>query len=391
MKKIIIILIALFASINLYSQKVETHSEFMTVIKQNNPTLKALELTLEAQKKSNKIGNTPSDPSASINPGFKGEGLNYSIGMDFLFPTMYYHTKKRAKMATKKNEFEFYVATFQELQSIDNSYITAVYINKKLDLLEKAYSGNEKIRKLFITKTQQGKSSLLDLNTAKAALLKSLSAVAEAKLEYNNIHHVLNAINGGIPVEVVTLNYPIYDIGSLENFVDRAMERSYDIKLTNADSLLVAQNLKLARNSWAPSLNVSYTYNTIINKPETNYGEITAGFSIPMWQNSHKIGAAKLEYSAMIANNQKIRLSTLTKLEQLRNNYIMTVEYFKLHDEFISTSSNIMLLRTSLIEGKLSAIEYYTEINNILDIELQKLEYEYRVITTLSEMQSLLY
>lgn len=391
MKKLVIILIAMSAVINLYSQKVENYSEFMVIIKQNNPSLKALELTLNAQRESNRIGNTPSDLTVGVNPDFKGEGIDYSIGMDFLFPTIYYQTKRLAKMTTRKNESEYYVAMFQELQNIDKSYITAVYANKKSKLLQEAYSGNEAIKSLFKKQVDEGKTSILELNTAKGELLRSLSAMSETKLEYNNIHAVLYALNGGTPINVVTLDYPNYNIGGLDTFIERAMERSYDIQITNADSTIVAQNLKLAKHSWAPSISVSYGYKVKIDRSDTNYGDISVGLSIPIWANSHKIGAAKLEYSAMMENNRKVRLDVITKLEQLKNSYIMALESHLLHDEFISTSSNVELLRKSLVEGKLSAIDYYVEINRILEIELQKLEYEYRVVTTMAEMQSLLY
>lgn len=390
MKKIVIVLIAMVATLNLYSQEVTTYDEFINVIKENNPSLKALELTLDAKKESNRIGNTPSDPLIAYAPYSNG-ATSYMVSVSFLFPTMYYQVKKKAKMATQKNEFEYYVALFQEMQNIDNTYVTVVYINKKVELLREAYKGNESIKKLFLAKVKEGKSSVLELNTAKGELLRSFSAVAEAKLEYRNIHSKLLAINGGIDIEVKMVNYPNFNIGSLESFVERAMDRSYAIKVAEADSLLVSQNVRIAKHSWAPTIALSYNYNTIKNASNTNYSGAEIDISVPLWQNSHKIRAARLEYSAMMQNNRKVQLEVVSKLEQLKNNYLMALENNILHEEFTSTSSNIKLLRKSLSQGKLSAIDYYVEVNRIIEIELQKLEYEYRVVAAIAEMQSLLY
>lgn len=390
MKRIIIVLIALFATFNLNAQKIENYDEYMIILKQNNPSLKALALTLEAQRKSNKIGINPADPTASTNPTFNGE-TSYSIGVSFAFPTLYYQMKKKAKMTTVKNEFEYYVKMFQELQVIDKSYITAVFTNKKVALLKEAYMGNENIKQHFITSVNKGTSTALELNTAKAELLRSISTLSEAKLEYNNITRELYALNGGVSIEVTSMTYPKYVIGNINTYVERAMEKSYEVQVTNADSLIAAQNIRVNKHSWIPNISVQYAYNMAYKTPHNGYSDITAGISIPIWQNANKVNAAKLEYSAMMENNRTTRLAIGTRLEQLRNSYIMAVENFILHEEFTTSSSSLELLRKSLEGGNMNIIDYYTEVNRLIEISIQRLEYEYRVMTTLAEMQSLLY
>lgn len=396
MKKIVIIIIGVFYALGVSAQElsggitIDDYSNYVEIIKSNNPSLKALKLTFESQESSNKIGIVPNDPVVTIKPNFKGE-LEVEADIEFAFPTVYHHMKKMAKMSTKKNEYEYFVALFQEMQDIDKAFIEAVYVNKKIKLLEQVYKGNKNIRKHFALSVEKGNTSLLDLNTATAELLVSSSAISEAKLEYSNLMNRILSLNGGASIFISSIQYPIYNIGDIDTYVERAMERSFDIQITNADSLIVAQNLKLNKNMWAPNISVAYGHGLALGAPSDNTGSLSIGVSIPLWQNSHKVRASRLQYSAMMETNRRTRLDVESSLGILKNNYIMAFDNYKLHEEFFASSSSMNLLGIALAERQISIIDYYSEVNLIVNIELQKLAYEYRLVTTLSEMKSLLY
>lgn len=396
MKKISIIILGIFCVLSVSSQdlgnnnKISDYNDYVEIIKQNNPSLKALKLTFESQESSNKVGIAPNDPMVTVSPNFKGE-LEVEAEIEFAFPTVYHHMKKMAKMSTQKNEYEYFVAFFQEIQAIDNSFIEAVYVNKKLELLEKVYRGNENIKKHFTLSVKKGNTSLLELNTATAELLVSFSAISEAKLEYNNLMERIIALNGGASILISSTQYPIYNIGDIDTYVERATERSFDLQITNADSLIVAQNLKLNRNMWAPNFSVSYGHNLVLKSPKDNLGSVSIGVSIPLWQNANKVRSSKLEYAAMMEKNRRTRLDIQANLGTLKNNYKTALDGYNLHEAFFESSSSMDLLSKALSERQISIIDYYAEINLIVNIELQKLEYEYKLIKALSEMQSLLY
>lgn len=391
MRIIIISITWLFVTTTcLFAQKVENYESYINTVKDNNVMLKALTHTLEAQKYSNKIGINPADPTFEVEPNFEGQ-ISYTAAFSFDFPTIYYHTKKLAKISTQKNEYEYYIAAFQEMLEIDNAYIQSIYVNKKLELLQKVYSGNDNIKKYISVSVENGNASILELNTAKGELLRSGSAISEVLLEQSNMEKKLQVLNGGNEISISSDCYPIYNIGELDSYIDRAMVKSFEVQITEADSLIAARNLKINKNAWAPSLTFSVGYDTDIRDQRNNVGKVAIGVSIPIWQNSNKVRAAKMEYSATMARNYQSRLDTKANLETLMNNYNMANKNYELYGEFFTATSSFELLDKALKQRQMSIIDYYSEINLVVEIELQKLDYEYRLVSAMAEMQSMLY
>ncbi len=390
MRKLIILLSALFICTSIGAQQIGSYSEYMKEIKSNNTALKALELTFEAQSRENRIGNTPGDLNASVEPTFGGD-ISTSLGMEFLFPSMYYQMTKLSNEKTKKNEFDYYVAMYAQLQNIDLSYLQAVYSNKKIDVLSKLVVNNEIIGKFFTISLDKGSASLLEVNKTKGELISSMSSVQEAITEKQNNEQLIKALNAGIALDVSSMEYPIYNIGSTDTYVERALARSYEMLSVAADSIIAVRNVKVNKHSWAPKLGVSYKYNITPNNSAMNTNGVEVTATIPLWENMHKVRAAKLKYSATLENNRTARLDIISKLESLKNDLSMTVKNLEMHNKYFESTSSLELLEKSLAERNISIIDYYTEVNFITEIKLKQLDYEFQMMVITAQMQNLLY
>ena len=390
MKKIITLLLALVVCTSVEAQQTNSYSEYMTEIKSNNPALKSLELTLKAQSRENRIGNTPSDISVSVEPTFGGD-ISTSVGIDFLFPTMYYQMKKLAVEKTKKNEFDYYVATYAQLQNIDLAYLQAIYANKKVDVLNELVENNKTISTFFEVSLDNGSATILEVNKTKGELITSISVVYEAQAEKQNNNELIKALNGGIEYDVNSMSYPMFNIGAIDTYVERALEKSYEMLSIAADSIIAVRNVKVNKHSWAPNIGIAYKNNVTPNNSALTTNGVEAVVSIPIWQNMHKVRAAKLQYSATVENNRKTRLDIIAKLESLKNSLYMTIKNYEMHNKYFESTSTVELLKKSLQEKELSVIDYYTEINFITGIRLQQLDYEYQMMVLTAQMQNLLY
>ncbi len=388
MRKLILILASAACVLGANAQKVASYEEFTQRVVTNNPALKALQYTLEAQKSSNRVGITPSDPRIETNPMSSGD-TEITTSIDFLFPTIYFQMKKAAKFATQKNEYEYYVAQFETLQSIDQAYIDYVYATKKLHLLDQIVESNQKALNSIELSLESGNSTRIDLNVANMVLARSKTNQTQVKTEITNVLARITALNGGLGLEFDQLDYPLYDVGDMDSYVDRAYERSYNIKISQADSLVATQNVRLNKHSWAP--NISAGYKTVIGSSGTSIGGVIVGISIPLWENSHKVDAAKKQYSAAVENNRNNRLQVISQLESLKNDYITSSTNYELYHDMLTRQSTIKLLTAAMEGGQLEVVDYYSEVNTLIEIYLTMLEFQYNSLTLLSRMQSLLY
>ena len=72
MKKILIIILTLSIVVPTTAQKIGSYKDYVETVSKNNSALKALSLTLDAQKSANRVGITPSDPEVETAPLFDG-------------------------------------------------------------------------------------------------------------------------------------------------------------------------------------------------------------------------------------------------------------------------------------------------------------------------------
>ncbi len=388
MRKLLISLLLLAVCISGKAQEASSYNNFVQIIKSNNPALKALSLELEAKKQSNKIGNTPSDPELSAAPVFNGD-TEVVASVGFAFPTLYHQTKRLAKFSSQKNEIEYYIALFNELRNIDNAYITAIYMNKKNEIADKILDKSEKATKYIEESFKKGNSNIIEYNTAKAKNLTTNANYSTIKAELKQSNNNLVALNGGNNIEIKTTEYPLYNLGDIESYVSRAKANSYDLKLSRQDSLIAMQNIRVNKHSWTPNMTIGYK--GIITSSNDLMNGMVAGISLPLWQNLHKVRAAKLSYAAAIEQNRVQQLKITAELQTLKDRFVISNEVVNEFAKCTETFSNIDLLDKALEAGQISIVDYYSELEWVFELEIKKLDAEYQHYLLLAQMQSLLY
>ena len=366
MKKIISLNLCLILSFFLLDA--QNSQTIIESVLENNTTLKAARMEIDAEKLNSKTGIYLPNPNVDFSYT-KGAGSNtpgertYGISQSFEFPTVYFHKKEIANKKGVNAECLYDIELRNILFEAQSICINLIYCNILSEELAIRLKHAEDIAAAYEIRFANEDCSILDYNKAKLNLISSKKELEKVLLEKETLSMELIRLNGGKPVELTSKNFDVVTLPlgvSFEELYTSSEVNNPILKLLSGEIEVSQTEEKLALSKSLPNFSVGYIRGGGVGGSSNG---VSAGVTIPLWENKNTIKAAK-------ARTNYLETSVTDKKTQLYNtiksNYNQAVSLHQLAGEYsksLDTINNKSLLKTALDLGELSLIEYLMEIS----------------------------
>lgn len=376
MRTIIIAAIALAATANIKAQDINT---VLKSIEQNNVELKALQKGNEAAGIEIKSQNTLEDLSIEYSPFFQSKvsGIASSelvITQGFDFPTLYGARKKAGKLQRNVLDMQYQTARRDILLNAKKLCLDIINYNKQKQLLQERRKNADELLAMFKVKFDNGEATSLELNKIKLDRMNLETELVQADTKHANALQQLQALNGGLPIEVNMTEYPAVPADNDQTMYEKAVATDWNVRTAQASVLAAEQDVKVNKQSWIPKLEIGYRRNTDGDMASNGF---LVGGSIPLFSSKNKVKIAKARQSEAVMQHANARINAENSARALVNQMKQLKASVDAYDVPLMRQT-LKLLRTAVENGEISVTDYYVEAEGIyknmvtyMDIERQ--------------------
>lgn len=376
MRTIIIAAIALAATASIKAQDINA---VLKSIEQNNVELKALQKGNEAAGIEIKSQNTLEDLSIEYSPFFQSKvsGIASSelvITQGFDFPTLYGARKKAGKLQRNVLDMQYQTARRDILLNAKKLCLDIINYNKQKQLLQERRKNADELLAMFKVKFDNGEATSLELNKIKLDRMNLETELVQADTKHANALQQLQALNGGLPIEVNMNEYPAVPADNDQTMYEKAVATDWNVRTAQASILAAEQEVKVNKQSWIPKLEIGYRRNTDGDMASNGF---LVGGSIPLFSSKNKVKIAKVRQSEAVMQHANARINAENSARALVNQMKQLKASVDAYDVPLMRQT-LKLLRTAVENGEISVTDYYVETENIyknmttyMDIERQ--------------------
>ncbi len=376
MRTIIIAAITLAATASIKAQDINA---VLKSIEQNNVELKALQKGNEAAGIEIKSQNTLEDLSIEYSPFFQSKvsGIASSelvITQGFDFPTLYGARKKAGKLQRNVLDMQYQTARRDILLNAKKLCLDIINYNKQKQLLQERRKNADELLAMFKVKFDNGEATSLELNKIKLDRMNLETELVQADTKHANALQQLQALNGGLPIEVNMTEYPAVPADNDQTMYEKAVATDWNVRTAQASILAAEQEVKVNKQSWIPKLEIGYRRNTDGDMASNGF---LVGGSIPLFSSKNKVKIAKARQSEAVMQHANARINAENSARALVNQMKQLKASVDAYDVPLMRQT-LKLLRTAVENGEISVTDYYVEAENIyknmttyMDIERQ--------------------
>lgn len=376
MKKIILAAMAFAAVV---SAKAQDINSVLKSVEQNNMELKALLKGNEAADIENKSQNTLEDLSIEYSPFFQSEtsGIASSelvITQGFDFPTIYGARKKAGQLQRNVLDMQYQTARRDILVNAKKLCLDIINYNKQKQLLQERRKNADELLAMFELKFKNGDATSLELNKIKLDRMNLETELVQADTKHANAMQQLQALNGGLPIEVNMTEYPQAPADDEVTMYEKAVATDWTVRTAQASVLAAEQDVKVNKQSWIPKFEIGYRRNTEGDNASNGF---LIGGSIPLFSSKNKVKIAKARQTEAIMQHANARINAENSARTMINQMKQLKASADAYDVPLMRQT-LKLLRTAVENGEISVTEYYVEADNIyknmityMDIERQ--------------------
>lgn len=376
MKKIILAAMAFAAVV---SAKAQDINSVLKSVEQNNMELKALLKGNEAADIENKSQNTLEDLSIEYSPFFQSEtsGIASSelvITQGFDFPTLYGARKKAGQLQRNVLDMQYQTARRDILVNAKKLCLDIINYNKQKQLLQERRKNADELLAMFELKFKNGDATSLELNKIKLDRMNLETELVQADTKHANAMQQLQALNGGLPIEVNMTEYPQAPADDEVTMYEKAVATDWIVRTAQASVLAAEQDVKVNKQSWIPKFEIGYRRNTEGDNASNGF---LIGGSIPLFSSKNKVKIAKARQTEAVMQHANARINAENSARTMINQMKQLKASADAYDVPLMRQT-LKLLRTAVENGEISVTEYYVEADNIyknmityMDIERQ--------------------
>jgi len=383
MKTISLILITIFISCyNLIAQN--SIERVLVEIGMNNTSLIALKKKVEADKIGNRTGIYLSNPELDFNylfgnPAQLGNRTDISIKQTFDFPSAYGYKSQIAISRNMQSDMEYQNQLKILLYQARLLCIDLLYANALKNEYDKRFSHAQGIVSSYSSKLDKGEGGILELNKAQLNLLNIRKDIEGNDIIRTLLFSELATINGGIEIAFTdTVIIPEVIPEDFEQWYSMTEQSNPELSWIKQEIEIQGLQEKLNLAMSFPKFSAGYMSEKVTGQ---QFHGISAGISIPLWENKNSIKYAK---ARAIAVQNKENDSKLVFIQFLKTQHAKAVALQKLVTDYrvsLKSFDNTKLLKKALDLGDISLTDYfygvslyYESLNKLLGVgrELNK-------------------
>lgn len=357
--KYLFVIFLTFIPCSLFADQVDS---LLQIIISNNLELRALQKEHSAEVNSLRGENSLSGPTIEYSPFYtKGyHGMASSelvVSQEFDFPTLYGKRSRQIDLETQSLTSQYEVARREVSLQARLLCYDVICKNQLIDMLGERLEQNDKLTELLQKRMNAGDANALELNKAKLERMQVAQELVEVRNEHQAAMQRLQSLNGGLPLQLNAHRFP-----ELPEVLPTELPTQLP-EVLSAESALTASRhgLSLARRNWLPSLSVGYRRNT---EESMKLNGFLVGASFPLFSNAHRVQAARQRTDASELRLRQARQEAQIA-QKARYDELLRIHAILDHSDTDLLHETLDLLSTALQHGQITALQYYTECNDI--------------------------
>mgnify|MGYP001765168655 CR=1 FL=1 len=388
MKKIIIVIIALFSG-SIYLQAQSGTDKIMVAVEQNNTTLKALKAHFDAEKQGTRTGIFLQNPEVEFNylwgsPAAIGNRTDISVTQTFDFPSAYHFKNQIADYKNAQFDLEYQKEYRSLILKTRLLCADLTYLNALSRELTRRKQNAGVVAEAFRSKFDSGDINILDYNKAKVNLINAEKALESVAIEREAVLGNLTGLNGGIRPELEDTAYQNQTLpDNFETWYGEMETQSPVLQWLKQEIAISQKQEKLNAALSLPKLQAGYMSENVVGQ---QFQGVTAGISIPLWENSNKVKYAKARTVAVQGAEADAKLQFYNHLQGLFQKAVTLQKTLTDFRQKLNGVGNNALLQKALTHGEISLTEYMLEFSIYYESYRQLLEMERDFSKTVAEL-----
>ena len=341
------------------------HELVLAEIERNSVTLKALRQEMEMQILENKTGLTPTNPEVEFNylwgsPTEIGKRKDFGISQEFDFPTAYLRRGKISNLENSSAELKYKMARIEILTSAQQACAEITYCNNLLKEHVKHLNNAGQIATMYRTKMDKGDANILEVNKANRHLSSVEYEIKEIETQKASLMSYLISLNGGHPIELEdTIFNQVMLPSDFEEWYMQVETTNPMLQYVRKQVEISHQEMRLSQAQNLPKLSLGYMQEKVVGE---KYQGITAGATIPLWENKNQVKFARKHKEAAQTALEDSRILFYSNLKNLHSKAISLQENIAMYSQSIDSFNDEKLLRKALDAGEITLLDYLLEI-----------------------------
>lgn len=353
---------------------------FLQEIEANNPELKLYrqEYTANVERSATRL--YPSDPEVSFgflnaDPESIGRRTDFSITQRFDFPTAYIFRSEIGKISRERAELTLKYKSMLIRHQAAELLIKYQAAAKKRALLEERMILADKLHQAFDSKLLEGDISILDYQQMHLSKLKSERQLAEMLQQENDLLIQVNQMNAGKTPVTLFPDFP-YSLNSDDTLPADRQILSLNHPLYKLAELQIQEShneLSLAKSSRLPKFEAGYMSESVAGE---SFQGITAGLSLPLWENANQVKTAKAEKLSAELNLIAVSSNLQANIMQLLQNQYRLKQSVSKYQSLLDMTNQDELLTKALDSGYINLTDYLYRLDFFFESKLELIELE---------------
>ena len=334
-------------------------------IEVNNTLLKALRAENDALKLQNLTGMNLADPEVSFTymwgqPSDVPNKISVEVSQSFDFATLSGAKKRVANCQNNMIELDYKQNCLALMLEAEQELIGVVCYNaliamydERIDLLNrKSSSLHEALAK--------GEANVMQVNVADIELRSLQNDRQMLVIERDALMLDLKRLNGGNELQFVLAEYPQVNVAkSFDMWYVEAEAKNPLLQYLRANIELSKEEISLSKSNNLPGFSVGYVNELMAGD---NHHGVSVGLSIPLWNNSGKVKAAKASLNATQTQLEDAQLKFYTELQSQYERVVALQTLVNDYKDALTKLNNKAALDKSYEVGHISILEYVQEL-----------------------------
>lgn len=377
--KIFVIIIAVMVVAMDYPYAQNGYESVLNQIESHNRQLQALQKNLEAEKMNNTIGLFNNGPEIGFNYlwGNTIAGSNridFSATQSFDLPWVYVYKRQIAKLKDTNSEWSFQIARQAVLYEAKRNCVQLIFNNVRVLQCRARLENASQIAIAYQKKLDNGDANILDIGKANINLKMAQNDLSMLLMERDRLLGELKQLNGGTEIALPEDSFSLTDLpADFETWYAFVEKQNPMLAYVKGKVSMSEKDVQLVKASNAPKFFAGYMNESVIGAD--CFQGITAGITVPLWENKKRVLLAKTQLQAnqVVLEDAKCQLYNDLKSRFMRAVKLKTA--IMQYRELVSSDVTV-LLKKALDAGEISLLQYLQEIQYYYDVHDKLIEAE---------------
>lgn len=342
----------------------------LSVIERNNTSLMAARKSADAEKTANRTGLFLPNPEVEFaflkaNESQPVNRTDFSISQSFDFPTAYSYRNSISKLKNEQVDINYERERRTVLLRARLICSELVYRNALHVELQRRLNHAMRLASAYEKMLDAGEANIIEYNRAQLNLATVNNQMEINAAERATLLNELALLNGGNAVQFAD---SVFQPVALEMEFDdwfKSLNSNYtNIQWLALETSISAKEQKLNTATSLPRLSAGYMSE---NVPGEKFRGVTAGISIPLWENRNTVKYAKARTNALTSLQEDQTLQLKSNLFALYDRTSKLQSAVSSYRQRMNEFNNELLLTKALDSGHISLSEYFIALSEYYD------------------------